>query len=613
MQYDCKEFHTHTHTIGTVKRKGFTIIQLAIGMLIFAILTGIAFFGISIYTAQANETRVASDLGTFEVAIKDYMLNNPGACSNGTLSPVGLNHYLTKENTLALDETDPNKDDLGSEISVAAGVKSEAAYKKLSVLEDPWGHQYRVVIRNNADRTTEEGEYGAKGTDRAFIYVYSMGKDGKGAANDTKQDDSVLCVQYSDGEVYSRSYLPSDGKNQAITAPAYTYWNKDQNGKHSVMKDSIFAVGGADPSKAPGKENSGSGGSGSSGSGGAAPGGSQIRANLIPDGATYMFDTMNGGEVREGNGVNVFPDTPGQYDAYFEGNYVYLYGFDTQEINNETYAFGNDWAVMSTTSFALLNEENDVQQLSSYGTILESIAGKPVTYMTGTYAGCTELVAVEPVPDGIEMMMYTYAACPKLTTAPTIPDSVTMMLRTFLDDAALEIAPTLPTNLMASAGIFEGCSKLKTYAGSKDADGDFSGYAIPNQVINTVAMFSGCDLLTDAPALPTNIDIADSMFENCKSLINAPVLPDGIDSIDGMFCDCTSLATAPIIPGSVRNMPYVFNRCVSLTGAVVINSTMSQDISGCFAGTKLPITLCGASTRLVEYAETAENGNVTVG
>ena len=65
----------HTHAVGTVKRKGFTIIQLVIGMLIFAILTGIAFFGISIYTAQANETRVASDLGTSEVAIKDYMLH----------------------------------------------------------------------------------------------------------------------------------------------------------------------------------------------------------------------------------------------------------------------------------------------------------------------------------------------------------------------------------------------------------------------------------------------------------------------------------------------------------------------------------------------------------
>ena len=125
----------HTHTVGAVKRKGFTIIQLVIGMLIFAILTGIAFFGISIYTAQANETRVASDLGTFEVAIKDYILNNPGACSDGTLNPVGLNHYLTKENALALDEADPNKDDLGSEISVAAGIKGEAAYKKLSVLE----------------------------------------------------------------------------------------------------------------------------------------------------------------------------------------------------------------------------------------------------------------------------------------------------------------------------------------------------------------------------------------------------------------------------------------------------------------------------------------------
>ena len=29
----------HTHTVGTVKRKGFTIIQLVIGMLIFTILS----------------------------------------------------------------------------------------------------------------------------------------------------------------------------------------------------------------------------------------------------------------------------------------------------------------------------------------------------------------------------------------------------------------------------------------------------------------------------------------------------------------------------------------------------------------------------------------------
>ena len=339
MQYDCKEFHTHTHTIGAVKRKGFTIIQLVIGMLIFAILTGIAFFGISIYTAQANETRVASDLGTFEVAIKDYMLNNPGACSDGTLSPVGLNHYLTKENTLALDEADPNKDDLGSEISVAAGIKGEAAYKKLSVLEDPWGHQYRVVIRNNADRTTEEGEYGAKGTDRAFIYVYSMGKDGKGAANDTKQDDSVLCVQYSDGEVYSRSYLPSDGKNQAIAAPAYTYWNKDENGKHSVMKDSIFAVGGVDPSKAPGKENGSSGGIGGGSGSDSGSDESTTRNGKIPAGATYTVKAT--GDVLSGDNGDSFPDNPKSNDTYEEGDYKYTYNIGKDVF----YDYGTEWSV----------------------------------------------------------------------------------------------------------------------------------------------------------------------------------------------------------------------------------------------------------------------------
>lgn len=215
-------------------------------MLIFAILTGIAFYGISAYTAQANETRVSSDLGTFEVAIKDYMLNNVAACSDGKLTPVGLNHYLTKENTLTSD-TDAD-DDIGSEVSVSAGAGGEASYKKLSTLEGPWEHQYRVVIRNNADRQYSDGEYGAKGTDRAFVYVYSMGKDGKGVANDTKQDDSVLVVQYSDGEVFSKIYLPSDSKNQSVTAPAYILWNKDDSGKHSVMNEAIFAVGAVDPS-----------------------------------------------------------------------------------------------------------------------------------------------------------------------------------------------------------------------------------------------------------------------------------------------------------------------------------------------------------------------------
>ena len=565
-------------------------------MLIFAILTGIAFFGISVYTAQANETRVASDLGTFEVAIKDYMLNNPGACSDGTLNPVGLNHYLTKENTLALDEADPGKDDLGAEISVAAGVKSEAAYKKLSVLEDPWGHQYRVVIRNNADRTTEDGEYGAKGTDRAFIYVYSMGKDGKGAANDTKQDDSVLCVQYSDGEVYSRSYLPSDGKNQAIAAPAYTYWNKDENGKHSVMKDSIFAVGGVDPSKAPGKENGGSGGSDSSGgigggseSGGTTTGGDEAsRGTLIPAGATY---TLSDGTVLEGNGINTFPDAPAKGDTYLEANYVYSYNKGVQSkisvYDNFSIAggvdFGPNWSVMA-------NDRNR----SEYGEIHSEIAGEPVTHMVATFDDCRYPLSVASIPDSVTSMDWAFRNCIALASAPTIPKSVTSMNATFNGCENMSTAPVIPDGVTSMSGTFSGCSSLANYDGSEDAEGDFSNYKIPSGATDVRGMFYGCSLLIKAPEIPDGVTSMESTFDKCAKLEVAPVIPSGVTDMKLTFNGCISLRTYAgskdedgnfsnyIIPDKVTNMAGTFNRCYALTSAPTIPSGV-MDMRGTFS------------------------------
>ena len=612
--------HTHTHTVGTVKRKGFTIIQLVIGMLIFAILTGIAFFGISVYTAQANETRVASDLGTFEVAIKDYMLNNPGACSDGTLNPVGLNHYLTKENTLALNEADPNKDDLGTEISVAAGVKSEAAYKKLSVLEDPWGHQYRVVIRNNADRTTEDGEYGAKGTDRAFIYVYSMGKDGKGAANDSKQDDSVLCVQYSDGEVYSRSYLPSDGKNQAITAPAYTYWNKDQNGKHSVMKDSIFAVGAVDPSKVPGKENGSSGGSGSSGGTGGGSGSnsgsdeSTTRNGKIPAGATYT--DVSAGKVLKGDDGDSFPDSVGMSDVYKEGDYAYTYhkGNITTAQGGTIYStgdFGKEWSVKA------INQSKD-----SYGEVLSEIAGKPVTSMHYAFAECKNLVVAPKIPESVTSLNGTFESCRSLTTAPTIPSTVTDMNCTF-----------------------DWCTSLRTYVGSKDADGDFSDYVIPNSVVDMTGTFVFCTAITFPPEFPSSVANVSHTFNECSQLCTAPVIPEGVTDVRGIFANCGSLKTyvgskdengdfsnykipssvtsvttmfrgtpitiAPTIPDGVTDMACTFMSCWRLTTAPVIPSSVTN-MKGTFRGCEELWTYAGSKDNNEDSDEYGNFSNYTI-
>lgn len=202
--------------------KGFTIIQMVIGMLIFAILTGIAFYGVSVYTAQANETRVDSDLGTFEVAIKDYMLNNVNKCSDGNLDLAGLNEYLTEENKVTAGSL------TGEVVDAAASAanKNDTTLGGKSTLKDPWGHEYRVVIMNDTDGAANIG------TDSAKIYVYTIGKDNTFASD--KKDDSVLVVQYSDGEVYSRVYQPSDVKNGSIKSNEFNFEGK--------MSTDIFAI-----------------------------------------------------------------------------------------------------------------------------------------------------------------------------------------------------------------------------------------------------------------------------------------------------------------------------------------------------------------------------------
>ena len=607
----------HTHTVGTVKRKGFTIIQLVIGMLIFAILTGVAFFGISIYTAQANETRVASDLGTFEVAIKDYMLNNLGACSDGALSPVGLNHYLTKENTLTSDTDD---DDIGSEVSVSAGVGGEASYKKLSTLEDPWGHQYRVVIRNNADRQAGDSDLGGKGTDRAFIYVYSMGKDGKGAAEDTKQDDSVLVVQYSDGEVFSKVYLPSDSKNQSVSKPAYTAWNKNDSGNHSVMNEAIFAVGAVDPSTTPG-------GGGGTGGGSVTPGDDDTKpGDLIPTGAVYTVRglTSSPGEQLVGDGVNVFPDAPQKYDLYQEGNYVYGYCVGEFPVGGGKVDFGTDWNVVSITTFMVRFQglsADDAPQLQDYGKIRSAIAGKPITNMAGAFEGCTDLTtapnipgsvtnmtgtfyectslaAAPTIPNGVTNMMNAFRGCTSLVSAPTIPDSTTDMWNTFSGCVSLITAPKIPGNVTDMYGTFNGCTSLATAPDMSKAssvtDMDWTFYncaalatapVIPNSVVSMEGTFSNCSALTADPAIPGNVVNMEATFQECTSLVTAPDMSraNSVTNMSLTFIRCAALTTAPVIPSSVTNISSAFAGCTSLTVAPDMSKASNVvDMSGTF-------------------------------
>lgn len=70
--------------------------------------------------------------------------------------------------------------------------------------------------------------------------------------------------------------------------------------------------------------------------------------------------------------------------------------------------------------------------------------------------------------------------------------NITSLDYTFENCANMVAAPVIPANVTSMNSTFSGCNSLKSYAGSKDPDGDFTNYKIPNGVSKMALCFSGC-------------------------------------------------------------------------------------------------------------------------
>ena len=192
-----------------------------------------------------------------------------------------------------------------------------------------------------------------------------------------------------------------------------------------------------------------------------------------------------------------------------------------------------------------------------------------VTNMSYTFQGCKSLTTAPDLSKCVQLtgLTYTFNNCTSLVIAPAIPSTIAHMTGTFQDCTSLTTAPVLPDGLITMNSVFKNCSSLKTYAGSTDADGDFSGYVIPETVTN---MFS-------------------------------------------TFYSCWPLQKAPIIPHSVTDMSYTFySTCI---GDLVTINANPTSYDKCFWNTWQPIVLTttdGACTVLSEIAATGNSGKVTV-
>ena len=258
-------------------------------------------------------------------------------------------------------------------------------------------------------------------------------------------------------------------------------------------------------------------GEGGNGNGGAGNQNIALRhdGEIIPQNATYKSSQGTSGfsdDIYFYDG-DKFPEVmAGDYYSY--GDYKYSY-----YLNDSSY--GTGWAVSLNTAVTDKNQ-------TTYGEILSSINGAPVTIMNGTFQGCYQL-----------------------TVSPNIPDSVEYMFRTFRDCNNLTTAPKLPSSLKSLSEGFFGCKKLAV-----------------------------------APELPKGVENINNAFNCCFALTTAPAIPNSVVYMNKAFYQCENISIAPEIPSSVQQMDSTFQYCSSLEGSIIINAT-PEHYTNCLKSTKI--------------------------
>ena len=196
-------------------RKGFSLVELVIAILIIAVLVAAVFAGGSIIIRNSQISRTTSDLHNFSIAVETWMNENPSlanvtkaADNYGTLNDglvKALNSRLSEDYQLTkVADAAPT-----TNITTARDANSEV-YE--SAKTDAWGNHYYVILTND-DRT-------AVGHSDFFVTVVSAGPNAKTAVNAAiNEDDVFMLCQYTDGDVASAIYDYGDVNTQNAKLP----------------------------------------------------------------------------------------------------------------------------------------------------------------------------------------------------------------------------------------------------------------------------------------------------------------------------------------------------------------------------------------------------------
>ena len=209
------------------------------------------------------------------------------------------------------------------------------------------------------------------------------------------------------------------------------------------------------------------------------------------------------------NGGEVQPPTPPVYTPVSYDN-LSDHLTKTQPASDGIY-------YIEVTGLTESDVKGDYDSASPLGQILNSNRRKKValkfgtmpnvTYMSSCFNGCTSLVQVSDIPEGVAYMSNCFSGCTSLTSVPNIPDGVKNMIGCFYGCTKLERVPNLPNSVTYMASCFYGCIKLEHVPN------------IPNSVTDMRWCFFGCTSLTSVTLKCEYLDGKfDYAFSGCSRL-----------------------------------------------------------------------------------------------
>ena len=340
----------------------------------------------------------------------------------------------------------------------------------------------------------------------------------------------------------------------------------------------------------------------------------------IPIGGKYVV-ASTGKELKAGDKM---PEAPEQDDCYYYEDYKYTYDY-----------FNGGWKVE-------LDNKEEYKLQTSFGEIIESIAGvnvvdvselflgcsnlketpklpSGVLYMNRTFQECTILEKVTNIPEGVENIDAAFSYCENIKEIPRIPSSVKNMNSTFYGCKSLIKTPNIPDGVMELRETFKNCESLieapELPVGIVDMSGTFSGCKIlkeapelPNSVTDLSQTFEHCTSLSMPPDIPENVIYMSGTFDECWNLEQAPQIPYGVTDMKFVIRGCKLITMAPVIPGTVEDMTAAFQDCSGLTGTIIIDANPTY-YEQCFSRVdfeKQGIVLGGSSNMLEELKVTSE-------